>query len=204
MIQNLHPYDILALGGVVRWHTRRTARHQTLAEHKALVAMLAVWLAHRLPPGRFGAMDELELLRAALLHDVPETQLGDLPNPAKKAVNDWLGEIPGEAGAQDFDTQMEGLFWGARGCPNPMASLSATAGPLLRAADALEAATFYWTEGLTMRLPGVGHLPTAVVREAMGVVAREVPELLLAAGEILLAANVPIDLIEEIERELAA
>jgi len=204
VIQHLHPYDILALGSVVRWHTLRTSRAQTLADHKARVALLAVWLAHRLPPGRFGAMDELELLRAALLHDVPETQLGDLPNPAKQAVNNWLGEIPGEVGSQDFDTQMEGLFWGARGCPNPMATLSSTAGPLLRAADVLEAAAFYWVEGLTMRRPGTGHLPTAILREAMSVVAREVPELITAAGEILLAACVPIELIEEIERELAA
>src|SRR5512133_1819832 len=47
MIQNLTPYDILATGTVVRWHTLRTARQQTLADHKARVALLAVWLGHR-------------------------------------------------------------------------------------------------------------------------------------------------------------
>ena len=44
MIQNLTPYDILATGTVTRWHTLRTARQQTLAEHAARVAKLAVWL----------------------------------------------------------------------------------------------------------------------------------------------------------------
>lgn len=204
MIQNLHPYDILALGGVTRWHTLRTSRPQTLAEHKARVALLGVWLAHRLPVGRFGALDELELLRAALLHDVPETQLGDMPNPAKQAINDWLGETPGEVGAQDYDTQMEGAFWGARGVSNPMAALTGTVRALLRVADVLEAAAFYWMEGITLQRPGSGHLPTAIVHEALAVVARELPELQSQAGEVLLAAGVSIELIEAIERELAA
>lgn len=203
MIQSLHPYDILALGSVTRWHTLRTARAQTLAEHKARVALLAVWLGHRLPVA-LGAMDELEVLRAALLHDMPETQLGDLPNPAKQIVNEYLGETPGEAGAQDFDAQMEAIFWQARGACNPMSTLSPLTSALLRVADVLEAAAFYWVEGITERRPGSGHLPTAIVREAMAVVARELPSLLNPAGEVLLAACVPIDLIEEIERELVA
>lgn len=204
MIQNLHAYDILALGQVGRWHTVRTARVQTLAEHKARVAMLAVWLGHRLPVGRFGHLDELEVLRAALLHDVPETQFGDMPNPAKQAINAWLGEIPGEPGAQDFDTQVGARFWAARGVEDPMVRVGETAGKLLKVADVLEAAAFYWVEGLTKRRPGAGHLPTVIVREALGVCARELPELLTFAGEVLLAADVPVDLIEEIEGEVRA
>lgn len=204
MIQKLTPYDILALGSVTRWHTLRTARAQTLADHKARGALLAVWLGHRLPLGQFGAMDELEVLRLFLQHDVPETLQGDMPNPAKRVLNEYLGEVPGEPGAQDYDTQMEAAFWGARGAANPMASASDLALRLLRVADVLEAACFYWQEGLTLRRPGIDHLPTAIVREALGVCARELPGLLTAAAEVLLAAMVPVELIEEIERELAA
>lgn len=202
MIQHLHPYDILALGSVIRWHTLRTARHQTLADHKARVALLAVWLGHRLPVGRFGHQNELEVLRAALLHDVPETQFGDMPNPAKQVINAWLGELPGEPDAQDFDTQVGERFWAARGATDPMAQVGEVAGKLLKVADVLEAACFYWTEGLTLRRPGAGHLPTLIVREALGICAKELPELLTPAGEVLLAATVPVELVEEIEREV--
>lgn len=204
MIQNLNPYDIHALGSVVRWHTVRTCRFQTLGEHKARVALLAVWLGHRLPLGRFGAMDELEVLRASLLHDVPETQYGDMPNPAKQIINIWLGEIPGEAGAQDFDTQVGARFWAARGVADPLVSVGETAGALLKVADILEAASFFWVEGLTLFRPGTGHLPTLIVREAMSICARELPDLLTHVGEVLLGAGVPVSLIEEIEGEVRA
>lgn len=204
MIQNLHPYDILALGSVIRWHTLRTYRYQTLAEHKARVACLGVWLGHRLPLGQFGHMDELEVFRAALTHDMPETQFGDMPNPVKRIINEWLGELPGEPGAQDFDTQMGQWFWHARGVVDPMTLLGETAGKLLKVADVLEAACFFWVEGLTLRRPGTGHLPTLIVREALSICAQELPCLMTAAGEVLLASNVPLDLIEEIEKEGAA
>lgn len=183
MIQNLHPYDILALGSVVRWHTLRTARAQTLAEHKARVALLAVWLGHRLPVGRFGAMDELELLRLALLHDAPETQFGDVPNPSKQALN--LLET------MDYDALVDGVFWQARGAANPMATGSDLVLKLLRVADVLEAACFYWQEGLTLARPNVPDLRTAIVTEALAAVYRELPELGAAVDEVLDAAGVP-------------
>ena len=196
MIQNLHPFDILATGNVTRWHTVRTARAQTLAEHKGRGALLAVWLGHRLPVGHFGAQDELEVLRLFLLHDMPETQNGDMPNPSKQGLN-HLRDI-------DYDDLMDGLFWQARGVSNPMATASDLARSLLRVADVLEAACFYWMEGLTERRPGQEALKLVIVREAMGMVAQAFPLLLTTVGEVLLAAGVPIDLIEEIEREVAA
>jgi hypothetical protein len=127
-----------------------------------------------------------------------------MPNPAKQVLNDHLGEVPDEPGAQKTPSIWVSKSWAARDAANPMATLSPVVRSLLRASDALEAACFFWEEGITQRRPGTGHLPTEIVRQAMVVVAREVPELLSAAGEILLAANVPIDLIEEIEREVAA
>jgi 5'-deoxynucleotidase len=196
MIQNLHPYDILALGSVVRWHTLRTARAQTLADHKARVALLAVWLGHRLPVGRFEAHVELALLRLALLHDIPETQFGDVPNPSKQTLN--------RLETMDYDAVVDGVFWQARGVENPMATAHNLPLSLLKIADVLEAAAFYWTEGLTMRRPGTGHLPTAIVREALVVVQRELPELLNASEEVLAAADVPENLLEQLRGEQVA
>jgi len=192
VIQNLTPYDILALGTVTRWHTLRTARAQTLADHKARVALLAVWLGHRLPLGRFGAHDELELLRLALLHDVPETQFGDVPNPSKMTLN--LLET------MDYDHLVDGVFWQARGVANPMATASNLALSLLKVADVLEAACFYFQEGLTITRPGVPDLKMAIVIEALNKVSRELPELRGAVDEVLDAAGVP----ELLERQASA
>ena len=202
MIQHLRPYDILATGTVTRWHTRRTARPQTLADHKARVALLAVWLGHRLQVGRFGAMDELEVLRLALLHDVPETQFGDVPAPSKRALNEL--QAGPDTGAGDYDSVVDGLFWEGRGAANPMATASDQALRLLRVADVLEAAVFYWQEGLTRSCPGCPDLHATILLEAMNAVRRELPELVRAVGEVLVDADVPADLVERMVGEAVA
>jgi 5'-deoxynucleotidase len=196
MIQNLHPYDILALGQVTRWHTLRTARPQTLAEHKGRGALLAVWLGHRLPSGHFGAMDELEVLRLFLLHDIPETQNGDMPNPSKQALN--------RAYAEDYDALVEGVFWGSRGVASPMLTASGLGLMLVRVADILEAACFYWMEGLTERRPGQEPLKWLITKEALALTEELCPELNDAVAEVLRAAGVPDSALERMRMELVA
>lgn len=63
-------------GGVRRYHTQRTLRSQTVAEHSFGICMLIrqVW------PDCSRAM-----LFAALHHDLPELMTGDIPAPAKRA-----------------------------------------------------------------------------------------------------------------------
>lgn len=196
MIQDLHPYDILSLGNVTRWHTVRTAREQTLGEHKGRGALLAVWLGHRLPLGRFQAADELEVLRLFLLHDMPETQNGDMPNPSKQVLNQTY--------ATDYDALVEGVFWNARGVPNPMATASDLGTTLVRLADILEAACFYWMEGLTERRPGQDALKLVILREAIAATEDLLPALHPAVAEVLHAAGVPMDLVDELREGLAA
>lgn len=60
-------------GAVVRYHTARMTRQQTVAEHSYGVAMLV----KEVEPG-----DHL-LLIAALHHDLSEAATGDIPAPAK-------------------------------------------------------------------------------------------------------------------------
>lgn len=81
-----------------RWHTRHLPP-QTLADHSCAVALLAGIIAgDTVPPDESG-----ELLGVALLHDLHETQFGDLPYPAKRHLR--------EAGL-DLDEHFRGRFWG--------------------------------------------------------------------------------------------
>lgn len=61
-------------GSVKRWHTRQTIKEQDLAAHSWGVAMIVnvIW------PGN------AELMRAALVHDLHESEAGDIPYPFKK------------------------------------------------------------------------------------------------------------------------
>ena len=193
MIQNLHPFDILALGSVKRWHTVDTSRAQTLGEHTGRGAMLAVWLGHRLPVGTFDFRDELALWRAFSVHDVPETQDGDVPNPSKQVLN-RLESI-------DYDSIMGDIFWEARGCANPMTTLSPVVMGLLRIADSLEAACFYWVSGLTERRPGQPLLKWAIALEAMVATERLLPALHAPVAEVLHAAGLSDDQIDQLREE---
>lgn len=74
---------ILKGGHVVRFHTKPTLKEETVAEHSYLVAWLLTLVLPTTP--------RVELLLAALAHDLPEYVLGDLPSPAKKAMG--LGEL---------------------------------------------------------------------------------------------------------------
>ena len=67
---------IRAGGQVRRFHTIPTIGHQTVAEHSWGVAILILVL---------NPLASTELLRAALLHDVPEADTGDMPAQVKWA-----------------------------------------------------------------------------------------------------------------------
>ena len=60
---------------VARYHTVRTLQAETVGHHSHGVALLCLLLRPDATPA---------LLKAALVHDLAEHQLGDLPSPAKK------------------------------------------------------------------------------------------------------------------------
>lgn len=66
-------------GAVKRFHTQRTHRSQSLAEHTFNVMMLLKRTA-ALPPDRMCILYE-----AALHHDLPELFTGDIPAPVKRS-----------------------------------------------------------------------------------------------------------------------
>lgn len=60
---------------VKRYHTVRTLQSETVGHHSHGVATLCMIIE---------PYCSVELLKAALLHDLAEYQLGDIPSPAKK------------------------------------------------------------------------------------------------------------------------
>lgn len=69
-------------GNVKRYHTETTLRTDYVGHHSFNVACI---IMHLRPDA------SAELLKAALMHDVGERRLGDMPAPAKRAMPDYPG-----------------------------------------------------------------------------------------------------------------
>ena len=74
------------------WHSVRTSRDQTLAEHHYMVTRIS----NRLAKDIFGPdLDDsglLKIMEYASLHDTPELLMGDLPSPLKRHIELISGE----------------------------------------------------------------------------------------------------------------
>lgn len=77
--------DCLALCHVPRWSIVPHTRHQSVAEHTFRVLVIARELAADL-----GIRLRSGDLLAILTHDAPESKTGDIPTPAKRAINDTV------------------------------------------------------------------------------------------------------------------
>lgn len=77
--------SIVRFQSVKRWHMVDTTRQQTLAEHSANVAMLVMLVQRTCPELYFGSGGSL--VSYALLHDVEEVFVGDIPTPTKYTFN---------------------------------------------------------------------------------------------------------------------
>lgn len=140
VISRLSLKDILAPAHVHRWHMIRVKRTQTLAEHSFTVALLAMKLESLLDREQgavapaWGA--ELPL---ALIHDLHETEYGDMPTPAK-----WFFKATPEGRA--MLAGMEDKFWADRGVFDHNDFAPETK-HLVKLADMMEAYLFYREEG---------------------------------------------------------
>lgn len=122
----LLPDQIRALGETVRWHTRATLRSQTVADHSAKVALLALYLWPSPQPEV-----RLAILQWALMHDAHEPQFGDLPYPVKQAMRQK---------GLDLDLESQGIFF--QPLENPVNYLPTDVLAVVDVADILEAAVF--------------------------------------------------------------
>ena len=85
-----HPFlnlgDLARSGHITRWHSVRTFREQTLAEHHYMVAMISNKLAKDILGPDINDSERLQLLEYALWHDMPEIVMGDISSPCKKRI----------------------------------------------------------------------------------------------------------------------
>ncbi|MBU0995170.1 MAG: HD domain-containing protein [Proteobacteria bacterium] len=83
--------DLARSGHVTRWHSVRTYRDQTLAEHHYMVAMIANKLAKDILGESISDNERLKLLEYALWHDMPEIIMGDISSPCKNRIKQICG-----------------------------------------------------------------------------------------------------------------
>jgi len=69
--------DILRASHVSRWNIVNVSRHQSVAEHSFNVCMIARRLCKELD------VEDTNIIKAALEHDLDEVIFGDIPTPAK-------------------------------------------------------------------------------------------------------------------------
>lgn len=108
-----------------RWHTEFSHRDQTLLDHGAGVALLALWLAD----GSLDFVEQRHLILFSLTHDLHETRFGDVPYPAKRLLK--------EQGI-DIDQHCLEAFWAG----DPSRFLPEAVRNLVAVADLLDAALF--------------------------------------------------------------
>ncbi len=90
-IPKINLQDISRSGHVTRWHSVRTLRDQTLAEHHYMVTMLANKMVKDILIKPISDSERLLLIEYALWHDTPELLMGDLASPLKRQIEEISG-----------------------------------------------------------------------------------------------------------------
>ena len=91
-IPKINLQDISRSGHVTRWHSVRTLRDQTLAEHHYMVTMLVNKMVKEIPIEPIKDSERLLLIEYALWHDTPELLMGDIASPLKRRIEDISGK----------------------------------------------------------------------------------------------------------------
>ncbi len=84
--------DLARSGHVSRWHSVRTSRDQTLAEHHYMVTRISNRMAKDILGSDLDDSGLLQIMEYASLHDTPELLMGDLPSPLKRHIEHISGK----------------------------------------------------------------------------------------------------------------
>ena len=130
--------QMLRMGHIGRWHMVRTHREQTLAEHVALVQLIALDVAVRFAPGdrRLGR----QVMEWALWHDMPEVATGDISPPFKTMLGYRCPTLLAE-----IEDGLDATYVRIRRETSEIADL------IVKFADLLEARSFIHIEGVGRR-----------------------------------------------------
>lgn len=85
--------ELRQMGHIDRWSILRTNHRQTDAAHSYFVAMYSEYIVHNHFPDHFTESETLDVIRAALYHDIPETISGDAPGPYKRLIFKYQPEF---------------------------------------------------------------------------------------------------------------
>ncbi len=83
------------------WLLRGLKHPETIAEHSYRMTLLAMVLSDMLNEQGL-AIDVTRVMRMALLHDVAESQIGDIPYPAMRYIPDAVKEVAEREAMEDM------------------------------------------------------------------------------------------------------
>ncbi|MEN8139802.1 MAG: YfbR-like 5'-deoxynucleotidase [Thermodesulfobacteriota bacterium] len=153
--------DITRVGHVTRWHSVRTLREQTLAEHLFLVLIVANRLAKDIMAADLSDSDRLKMVEYCAWHDTPELLMGDLPSPLKRKIEALTGK---DNPLEDIERELAPWLYEHK------ALLSEEVLIIVKIADLIDALVFISHEGLGKHAQvvkeGLAECLTAKINEA--------------------------------------
>jgi len=162
--------DLARSGHVTRWHSVRTSRDQTLAEHHYMVTRISNRLAKDILGPDLDDSGLLKIMEYASLHDTPELLMGDLPSPLKRHIEHISGENnPIEIIENEIApwlTEMKESI----GRTNPEYLL------IVKLADIMDALVFITDEGIGAHAKKVIHILEGMLEEKLKQAEKNFPE----------------------------
>lgn len=106
LLEYFGDYEIMNLGEIIRYNNRPKIRRENVSEHSFYVATNVIKICYQ-----FNIPDEIKLksLELAIVHDIPEAFLGDVPYTTKRD-NPMLAEMLEKAELYELGKNMPEFY----------------------------------------------------------------------------------------------